>query len=349
MSPTVPQIIKKHSRIQWVKVNDLLTGQPYQRPVTPQQVHKLAANFDPNLLGTLVVAERDDGSFWVIDGQHRIGALKQIGWHEQEVPCVVLKDIDYNDEAALHGWYNENRRQHTPIDLYVSFLEAGHVEEQGIEKILNKHGLHVSTDTQEGCVRAVQACRALYTFDPDMLDRVLSVTIAAWGKAYDSFNGDVMRGIGLVLAHYPKTLDTRKLISSLKDTRPTSIILKAREQHRINYAPHVNNVAAVIVADYNHVKGGRKLPPATDLLRPRTHTLLAKRPLLTTETKANMVRDYTTDLTSTFKSLAAKYGVPYSLVAGALRGMRTPDQMTKATSLLRTATSPAAKKKVVGK
>ncbi len=54
----------------------LSSCQPYQRPVKESVVNKLIREWDNRLLEPIVVSFRD-GHFFVIDGQHRIVALKR--------------------------------------------------------------------------------------------------------------------------------------------------------------------------------------------------------------------------------------------------------------------------------
>ena len=56
--------------------NQLTSGLPYQRPVEPEDVDRLIAKWDDRLLTPLVVSFRD-GKFNVVDGQHRIAAIKK--------------------------------------------------------------------------------------------------------------------------------------------------------------------------------------------------------------------------------------------------------------------------------
>ena len=55
----------------------LTSGLPYQRPVETEDVDKLIAKWNPCLLTPIVVSFRD-GNFNVVDGQHRIAAMRRM-------------------------------------------------------------------------------------------------------------------------------------------------------------------------------------------------------------------------------------------------------------------------------
>src|SRR5258708_7808516 len=51
----------------------------YARPLREPRVKKLVAEFDPLGVGVLYLSMRDDGSYWIIDGQHRAEAARRVG------------------------------------------------------------------------------------------------------------------------------------------------------------------------------------------------------------------------------------------------------------------------------
>ena len=67
----------------------MTSGQPYQRPVEEKDVDDLIRKWDDHLLKPLIVSFRD-GHFYLIDGQHRVAALRKMnGGAEVVVPCQV--------------------------------------------------------------------------------------------------------------------------------------------------------------------------------------------------------------------------------------------------------------------
>ena len=56
---------------------NLNSGQPYQRPVKPSDVNALIRRWDPAYLSPIEVSFRD-GSYNVINGQHRIEAMRKM-------------------------------------------------------------------------------------------------------------------------------------------------------------------------------------------------------------------------------------------------------------------------------
>ena len=59
-----------------LSTGELYSGQPYQRPVNDSAVDKLVREWDPRLLTPLVVSYRE-GRYNLVDGQHRICAMRK--------------------------------------------------------------------------------------------------------------------------------------------------------------------------------------------------------------------------------------------------------------------------------
>lgn len=79
--------------------NQLTSGLPYQRPVEPEDVDRLIAKWDDRLLTPLVVSFRD-GKFNVVDGQHRIAAMRKMAdGGNVTVPCLIYTGLSYEQEG----------------------------------------------------------------------------------------------------------------------------------------------------------------------------------------------------------------------------------------------------------
>ena len=68
----------------------------------PEDVDRLIAKWDDRLLTPLVVSFRD-GKFNVVDGQHRIAAMRKMAdGGNVTVPCLIYTGLSYEQEAELY-------------------------------------------------------------------------------------------------------------------------------------------------------------------------------------------------------------------------------------------------------
>ena len=84
-----------------IHTDRLTSGLPYQRPVNPKEVDRLIREWDERLLDPITVSFRD-GKFYVVDGQHRISAMRRMnGGRGVMVDCKVYDGLTYEQEADL--------------------------------------------------------------------------------------------------------------------------------------------------------------------------------------------------------------------------------------------------------
>lgn len=80
MQPKLPELELKKIPLDNIKFAE------YQREVKPSKVNKIVKNFVPDIMGVGLVSFRS-GEFWGIDAQHRIEALKKLGYTEILYRC----------------------------------------------------------------------------------------------------------------------------------------------------------------------------------------------------------------------------------------------------------------------
>ena len=79
----------------------LTSGLAYQRPVNERVVNRLIRDWDEQLLEPLIVSFRD-GRFHLVDGQHRVIALRRKNdGRDVMVLCRVYSGLTYEQEAEL--------------------------------------------------------------------------------------------------------------------------------------------------------------------------------------------------------------------------------------------------------
>src|SRR3974390_904680 len=94
--------IERAARLRWVPLAQLRVNPLAQRDLNPARVAKLAAAFDPELMDAPTVNHRGD-LYYLIDGQHRIAALKlwMPSWEKdgQQVQCWMYEGLSEAEEA----------------------------------------------------------------------------------------------------------------------------------------------------------------------------------------------------------------------------------------------------------
>jgi len=99
-----------------VPKRELKVDHTYQRPVDLARARRIAAQWNWRDCGFIAVSMRDNGEYYIIDGQHRHAAAMMIDEIEQ-LPCEVNFFISSEDEAKAFRDRNRERKPLQPIDI----------------------------------------------------------------------------------------------------------------------------------------------------------------------------------------------------------------------------------------
>jgi hypothetical protein len=230
-----------------------------QRELNQARVDHLVANFNVEEIGTPTVNRRG-GSLFIIDGQHRIQAMRDMNWGDQQIQCWVYEGLSEEEEAEKFLQLNDT----LTVNAFAKFrvgVRAGREDECAIDTIVQKAGLCVSQDKVAGAISAVGTLRRVYTrSDGPTLARTLGVIRDAYGDS--GLEAAVIDGIGLLCQRYNGELDVPVAVERLgKVHGGVNGLLGDAEKLRLSTGNQKGHcVAAAAVNIINRGRGGRKLP-----------------------------------------------------------------------------------------
>lgn len=233
-----------------------------QRPFIPAHGDKLAADLDLDKLGLPVINHRD-GNFWILDGQHRVYALKQNGFESDSLQCEVYENLTDAEMAAIFLG-RDARRAINPLAKFHVACTAELPREMAIRRAVETQGLKVSRHEDEGCVGCVGALGKVYDRSGEVvLGQTLRTIKNAYGNDSGAFQQSVVVGIGLVFNRYNGKTNERNLAEALStDTHGVRGLLRRAEAQRERTGnDKAQCVAASVVDIYNkRANKSHKLP-----------------------------------------------------------------------------------------
>lgn len=133
--------------LQYLLPAQLQVDPSYQRSIdggdSQALIRRIAMFWNWDLCQPLVVARRDDGGLFVIDGQHRLEAARLRGDIAQ-LPAVVVQYANAADEAASFVHLNQQRRPLTKLDVFKAAVASGDEEACAIVSAMTEAGLSVA-------------------------------------------------------------------------------------------------------------------------------------------------------------------------------------------------------------
>lgn len=210
-----------------IKAKEITVDRLYQRDIQKGMVKEIVGNFDYHKVNCVKVIYRD-GQYFAFDGQQTTTGLRSKFGDNYMVPCLVYYDVpSWIDEAELFEKTNA-KTAHKNVgarDLWTSRLNRGEEVATSVRKIVEKHGLILSTKSRSdkiGQIRALEAVDFCYgKLGNTKFEEMINILSEAWGGSPESLTSPMLRG----MAHFVNTFygeyNKKRLISKLK--HPTSL------------------------------------------------------------------------------------------------------------------------------
>lgn len=235
-----------------------------QRSYDDRWAKELHDKWDDDKVGVFRVSRRTGGDLYVMDGQHRMGALRMfpdLDESDGEVLALVYEGLTLRQEAELYLAFNSKTRKANPVDTFRLERVAEEAEAVNIQVVLDRHGLIVQMGNGANQVAAVAALRWVYRLGgTDLLDRTFTVIEKSWGvRDRWARDGNILRAVGWVLHKIPH-IDQGSLEDKLgKSGRPGQLIGQARTYRMATKRSLWLETAHQIVAIYNHSRRSRSV------------------------------------------------------------------------------------------
>lgn len=252
---------QRASHLAWIALGLIRVNPRAQREFRKSHAEEYASDFDFEGFGFPVLNKRD-GHYYAVDGQHRIAALRMLGFGpEQQIQCEVYDGLTEEQEAELF-LKRSNQRAIRLIDKFRIAVLAGRPDECEVDRTVRSVGLTVSQNSDG--IQAVTALMRIYRLGgSQVLARTLSVLRDAYGGHPAALRGQIIEGAGFVAQRYNGQLPDSRFVERLA-TVPggaLGLLAKAETIRRAVGRPKTHCVAAAIVDLVNAGRGGKKLPP----------------------------------------------------------------------------------------
>lgn len=250
-----------------VPLTHMVKDEDAQRPFDRAWARYLTENFDRRLIGILDVSERDNGQFAVMDGWHRRHAL--LGHGFTTAPCMVVPNLSLAEEAAAFTGLN-TRRNVRSLDSFFARVTAGDPIASSVHAAATEAGWQPSRASGDGRITAMNSLEKLHRIADKrkqgsgfaVVKSTVSVAARAWGYAAGAANGQVLLGLGYVLAAHEDHIDTKSLTDKLAKYPggPSGVLGKAKALRESFRSTVPNCVADIVVNVYNSGRRLHRLP-----------------------------------------------------------------------------------------
>jgi hypothetical protein len=217
-----------------ISVDELNISDAYQRTIVPARVSRIAKNLDQDAFGSLTVGERDDGTYWVVDGMQRLTAARKLSI--AMVPCDVFKSEGQEHEARVFRLKNRERTNVTACALFRAQLVEGDPQTVEIASIVEQAGFRLRFDNGHSGwpnIKAVVALESAFRrIGGEGLRQVLDIISLAWHGESDALRGDIIGGLAW-FAKRNAGFDADRLVSRLNKKSVSGVIRAAEATFKL--------------------------------------------------------------------------------------------------------------------
>lgn len=171
-------------------------------------VKEIADNFSWAIfnLNPVALSARPDGTYHIIDGQHRVAGATLAG-HGPDTPihAHVWHGLTFEQEAALFVLLNAKRHSVKPLDLFKAQVTAGYEDAFALDALLTMYGWRIGSAGREGHFAAVTTLRKIYNKPggPEVCDKIIATITKAWGHSSEGAHQTVIKVLAAFWREYP--------------------------------------------------------------------------------------------------------------------------------------------------
>lgn len=226
-----------NNKPKYLKINsrDLMIPEHAQRKFNQRHGDKLAADWTMEKFKPLDVSFRD-GKYWVIDGQHRLYAMKKRKGGDCTILCYVHYGMTVHDEAEFFLNQLKNTKTILTTDrMRIRFMAGDETIVQMVRGAENV-GFIVDFNNKKATNR-ITALAALETvfkaLSYDEYVKMLNTLKRAYNGRVDSLSREMLLGMGLFFQKYYGQFDMNALANTLKTTTtPSDILTEGRSYNQ---------------------------------------------------------------------------------------------------------------------
>ena len=215
----VPGSAADWSEIRQLPVGSLSIDYSYQRELHEYEIKPFIDDFNPDRVNTLLVSSRD-GKYYVIDGQHRMLAIKRLFKNDSyPISCKILYGLTREGEAWLFAHQDDNVRIVPAAYKMRARALAGDKDVDNFLAVTREHGFVIEPGKRVNKTCGIDAVQKAYHCYEALGDkaygRMLDLLKGAWHGERWSLSQNMLGGLSLFLRTYGDSVNDQRFIEKL--------------------------------------------------------------------------------------------------------------------------------------
>lgn len=205
----------------------------YQRNLNQVWVKRICDHWDFDRVRTPWVSMREDGSLYIVDGQHTVAAWQIMCGPNTPILCKVYRGLTYDEEVTM--FLNQAKDVHpvSKLTLLNSMYQTGDVDVNDMVRAASEAGVEVKFESGGPafgrCVAAVALYQMWKTLSRRDFVEALQVITAAWQGQKESYAAGIIKGMTNIYKKYKGQFKPIEMRKALSKNSPNYYIREAKD------------------------------------------------------------------------------------------------------------------------
>lgn len=240
-------------------VDSLVFGS-YQRSIKQAEVNKIVKSFDKRLMRPIDVSYRS-GKYYVLDGQHRVAALKKLG--VATVEATVKYGMTEQEEALFFVRNNDTATSSAATSMQTGLAKfiAGDAEAREIDREVHAAGLNIAYDGIKRVHSVAKYPPLIQAHKRGNLIQTLAIIDNAFDGAPSSFQSTLITNVSRLINSAIVQVDPDHLVKALNKLGIEAFLRTITRQQIMTAAQRTEAMKVVIADTYNkRLPESKKIP-----------------------------------------------------------------------------------------
>ena len=259
--------------LMWVPVDSLYVDHSYQRTISTKKGEKVISDivlkFNWPLFQPITITEREEGGYWVIDGQHRFTAAQRL--KIREIPAALVDLPTSHEKANAFVQINAARVSINALAVHHAKVVAGDPMAVRLQVCCDKAKVEIPRYPKMVNIikpNESMAVKQMITVMGALGDDALIWSLRILRRAYPDVSGGLSSQFIRLLSNFYNTyqdvhISEDDLVSVLADCCYEDLIDEAREiSGKNSQQTTVRDVIQVLINAYNDICEERKRLPS---------------------------------------------------------------------------------------
>jgi hypothetical protein len=218
------------SHFGYVPLDELEVDYTYQRNPDKKRISVMAHQWNQDLAGAIVVNQRENGKYYVVDGQQRLGAMQRIDNKPDRAWAQIFEGLTLEQEAMLFHELDTKRYGLTKGAIFTALVAAKDKAALEILEAARENGMEIDYHAHPGpgYLRAYDTLMQIHRRrGKERLSQIIRIVSKAWPNDRNAGAAAILVGLERFIERYPKA-NERHLIDALSKRTPREIENLAR-------------------------------------------------------------------------------------------------------------------------